>query len=173
MTVAERLRAETNMLAEVKLNLGSCDLRIPGYRGVDIAPGPGVDELVDLREDWPWPDGSVDAVLAHDVIEHLPDAIHTMNELWRVLKVGAQADIVVPTTDGPGAFQDPTHRSFWNRRSFLYYEAGNIYCERFHLKYQDFRGNPKRARFKVLNEHTTRTVDGPKLQIVLAKVWQT
>jgi predicted SAM-dependent methyltransferase len=156
--------------APLKLNLGCSDRKIPGFLGVDLADGPGVDLVADLRESWPWENGSVQAVIAHDVIEHLPDAIHTMNELCRVLAVGGTADIVVPTTDGPGAFQDPTHRSFWNRRSFLYYEAGNIYCERFHGKYQDFQGNPKLARFKIVNEHTERTVDGPKLRIVLEKV---
>lgn len=163
------LRAETNSTPELKLNLGCSDRKIPGYQGVDLAPGPGVDLVVDLRKAWPWPDGSVEKVIAHDVIEHLPDAIHTMNELWRVLAYKGTADIIVPTTEGPGAFQDPTHRSFWNRRSFLYYEAGNIYCERFHGKYQDFEGRPKVARFTVLSERTERTVDGPKLRIVLEK----
>ncbi len=30
-------------------------------------------------------------------------------------------DILVPSTDGRGAFQDPTHVSFWNINSFMYY----------------------------------------------------
>ncbi len=29
--------------------------------------------------------------------------------------------IRVPSTDGRGAFQDPTHVSFWNQNSFWYY----------------------------------------------------
>jgi hypothetical protein len=31
-------------------------------------------------------------------------------------------DILVPSTDGRGAFQDPTHVSFWNINSFYYYQ---------------------------------------------------
>ena len=29
--------------------------------------------------------------------------------------------IEVPSTDGPGAWQDPTHKSYWNHNSFHYY----------------------------------------------------
>jgi hypothetical protein len=51
----------------------------------------------------------------------LEDRIHTMNELWRVAKPDGVIDIRVPSTDGRGAFQDPTHISFWNINSFMYY----------------------------------------------------
>lgn len=43
-------------------------------------------------------------------------------------------DILVPSTDGRGAFQDPTHISFWNANSFLYYSAVN---PEHHLLYPD------------------------------------
>ena len=150
--------------APIKLNLGCCDRSMPGYLGVDIAPGPAVDIVTDLREQWPWWEGEVEHIIAHDIIEHLPDAIYTMNELYRVLRKGGRVEIVVPTTEGPGAWQDPTHRTYWNRRSFLYYEAGNIYRERFAKAYGI------EAAFKVVGEKMDRTIDGPKLTIVLEKV---
>ncbi len=147
----------------MKLNLGCCDAPLPGYVNVDVVPGPGV-EAVDLREPWPWPDSTVDEVRAADIIEHLPDKIRTMNELWRVLKPGGTAEVIVPTTDGTGAFQDPTHVSFWNRRSFLYYEAGNPYRDRF-ARYYGIT-----ASFRIVREHVERTADGPRLTIVLEAV---
>src|SRR5262245_4071143 len=119
----------------MKLNLGCCDAPIAGFLNVDKADGTGVDMVADLSTPWPWPDSSVQLVRAWDIIEHLPDKILTMNELWRVLAPGGCAEIAVPTTDGPGAFQDPTHVSFWNRRSFLYFEAGNPYRDRFASNY--------------------------------------
>lgn len=148
----------------MKLNLGCCDAILPDHVNVDVVAGPGVDVVADLRQPWPWEDGSVLEVRAFDVIEHLPSHIHTMNEMWRVLRAGGVAKIAVPTTDGTGAFQDPTHVSFWNRRSFLYYEAGNIYRERFARSYGI------RAAFRVLWEHTTPTIDGPRLEIHLQAV---
>jgi O-antigen biosynthesis protein len=75
----------------------------------------------DLNARWPFDDNSVGAFRAHDVIEHLRDPIHTMNEAWRCLAHGGLYLIEVPSTDGRGAFQDPTHVSFWNSNSFWYY----------------------------------------------------
>jgi hypothetical protein len=147
----------------MKLNLGCCDALLPGFVNVDLVPAPGV-ERADLREPWPWPESSVEHVRAWDIIEHLPDKIFTMNELWRVLTPGGTAEIAVPTTDGTGAWQDPTHMSFWNRRSFLYYEAGNPYRERFAQRYGIV------AKFRTTGERLDPTPDGPRLTIVLQAV---
>ena len=159
LPAVSQTREDTGM----KLNLGCCDALLPGYVNVDIVPGPGV-VVADLREPWPWDTGSIGEVRAWDVIEHLPDRIRTMNELWRVLRPGGTAEIAVPTTDGTGAFQDPTHVSFWNRRSFLYFEAGNPYRERFAAHYGI------EAKFRVLAERTEPTADGPRLTITLQAV---
>jgi hypothetical protein len=84
--------------------------------------------------------------------------------MWRVLKRGGVADIIVPSTAGPGAFQDPTHVSFWNERSFMYFENGNIYRERFAKSYGI------KARFAIEMLQVTNTVDGPKVHVLLRKV---
>ena len=106
----------------MKLDLGCGPRKKEGFIGVDFDDKwPGVDVAADLTKRFPYPDSSVDEIWAHDVIEHLPDRIHTMNELWRVCKAGAEVNIRVPSTDGRGAFQDPTHVSFWNVNSFKYY----------------------------------------------------
>jgi SAM-dependent methyltransferase len=91
----------------------------PKYETVDLRSGATF--VADLQERWPFEDSSVGVVRAYDVFEHLRDPIHTMKELSRVLCPGGWAFIQVPSTDGRGAFQDPTHRSFWNENSFLYY----------------------------------------------------
>ena len=44
-----------------------------------------------------------------------------MAEIHRVLCHGGWAFIEVPSTDGRGAWQDPTHISYWNKNSFFYY----------------------------------------------------
>jgi len=118
----------------LKLNLGCADRPLPGFIGVDIcAPA---DQIADLNKPWPWPDSSVDEVMALDIVEHLPSKIHTMNELWRVLKPGARVTIEVPSsTKGAGADQDPTHVSRWNMNSFQYWEAGSFALRRFAASY--------------------------------------
>ncbi|MCL2877455.1 MAG: class I SAM-dependent methyltransferase [Acidobacteria bacterium] len=113
-----------------------------GFIGVDSFPGNNVDIVADLNERFPFEDNSVDMVRAHDAIEHLPDKIHTMNEIWRICKPNATVDILVPSTDGRGAFQDPTHVSYWNINSFLYYSVDHAayyeLCKRY-----GFRGGFK------------------------------
>jgi hypothetical protein len=44
-----------------------------------------------------------------------------MEEAYRCLKPGGTFEIMVPSTDGRGAFQDPTHKTWWNMNSFSYY----------------------------------------------------
>jgi SAM-dependent methyltransferase len=149
--------------AKVKLNLGSSDTVLRGFVNVDAVPAPGV-EVADLTKPWPWADSSVDYVRASHIIEHLPDKIFTMNELWRVLKAGSKADIAVPTTDGPGAWQDPTHVSFWNRRSFLYFEHGSPYREWSARSYRIA------AKFRTVRERIDQTFDGPILAITVEAV---
>ena len=147
----------------MNLNLGCSDRHLPGYVNVDIVPP--ADELADLRQRWPWPDSSIAEIKAFDIIEHLPDKIHTMNELWRVLAPGGTVEIEVPTTEGRGADQDPQHCSYWNRNSFFYYTAGNPHRERFGTAYG------VQARFRVLSQRTARLPDEVvKLTIVLAAV---
>jgi SAM-dependent methyltransferase len=51
----------------------------------------------------------------------MKDGLQTMKEIHRCLRHGGWAIIEVPSTDGRGAFQDPTHVSFWNSNSFWYY----------------------------------------------------
>jgi hypothetical protein len=121
----------------VKLNLGCCDRAFHGFVGVDLAPGPYVDKVWDLRQaPWPWEESSVEEVRAHDIFEHLPDRIRTMNELHRILKAGARATIEVPSaTKGAGFAQDPTHVSPWCLNSFQYFEAGSFAHKRLAKHY--------------------------------------
>jgi len=136
---------------------------MPGYVNVDICPP--ADVICDLREPWPFLDSSVDEIVAYDIIEHLPDKIHTMNEAWRVLKPGGVFDIDVPTTDGRGAWQDPTHVSSWNRNSFFYYEHGNPHRERFGRHYGIV------ARYRIIAAREEMLADNvSKLRIKLEAV---
>jgi SAM-dependent methyltransferase len=135
---------------EVKLNLGCSTILLPGFLNVDLWEPPGATDAtflrVDLRHPWPWPDSSAALIRAHDIAEHLPDKRHTMNEAWRVLRPGGQLDLVVPTTDGRGAFQDPTHVSFWTPNDLFYFAAGVAERERFGEAYGI------RARFRVIKQ---------------------
>ena len=135
----------------MKLNLGSNDRLMVGYISVDIAPP--ADQIVDLSQPWPWPDNSVDEVLAYSVFEHLPDKIHTMNELWRVLKPGGIARLQLPHAAlGDGGHCDPTHCSYWTCSDFEYYVPGVAEYDRFHEGFAHVFGSWPAFRVLNLNE---------------------
>jgi SAM-dependent methyltransferase len=112
-----------------------------GFTTLDLKDA---DIIHDLNTPWPFADSSVGVIRAFDVFEHLKDPLFTMKELYRVLSPGGWAIIQVPSTDGRGAFQDPTHVSFWNENSFLYYTNKDL------AKYID---TP--VRFQAARLHTT------------------
>ncbi|MHB1340367.1 MAG: class I SAM-dependent methyltransferase [Coriobacteriia bacterium] len=107
------------------VDLGCGRKKPEGFIGIDVVDLPGVDIVADIGQTGiPLPNDSADVVRAYDFLEHVEDKMFLMNEIYRVLKPGGIADIFVPSTDGRGAFQDPTHVSFWNENSFYYYTVG-------------------------------------------------
>lgn len=109
--------ADLNKLRKVEI--GGRMYAKPGYETVDIRGK--CDINADLNKRWPFATSSVGVIRAMDVLEHLKDPLHAMTEIARVLAPGGWLFCQVPSTDGRGAFQDPTHVSFWNENSFLYY----------------------------------------------------
>lgn len=101
-----------------KIDLCSGPARPAGYETCDQV---GAAIEADLEGSWPFEDGSVGVFRAHDALEHLADPQHTMSEIARCLAPDGWLLSRTPSTDGRGAFQDPTHRSYWNENSFWYY----------------------------------------------------
>lgn len=94
---------------------------IDAQAGLDSVDLKNAHFITDLNKIWPFITDSVGIIRANDAIEHLKDPIHVMNEAHRVLAHGGFFIIDVPSTNGVGAWCDPTHKTFWNKRSFRYY----------------------------------------------------
>ena len=128
----------------LRLNLGCSDAHIPGWVNVDLTPP--CDQVADLSKAWPWRISSVEAIKAWDILEHCPDKRHSMNQVHRVLRPGGQLDLFIPTTDGRGAFQDPTHQSWWTPNDLFYFCENFVEWQRFHVAYGIT------ARFRVISQ---------------------
>jgi glycosyltransferase involved in cell wall biosynthesis len=103
------------------LDLGRADNRPPRYLSVDRYPGPDVSIIAALPDRMPIDDNSVGVIRAVDFLEHVADKVALINELYRVLAPGGLLLSQTPSTDGRGAYQDPTHVAFYNENSFWYY----------------------------------------------------
>lgn len=118
-----------------RLNLGCGRSPEVGFVNLDRRGGAGADVVFDLEAcgyaleqlpmpgaGEPFPDGSVDAVLASHVLEHVTNLIPLMRELHRVLKPGGHLCIVVPYASSDDAVEDPTHVRYFTERSFMYFD---------------------------------------------------
>lgn len=129
-----------------RIDLGGAHNSPEGYQSIDLRDA---DHCVDIMKDGlPFEDSTVGCVRAADFLEHIPHCtsrcdhgaearrlkkaggshgdtvrctVAMMNEIYRVLVPGGWLLSQTPSTDGRGAFQDPTHVSFWNPNSFWYY----------------------------------------------------
>jgi hypothetical protein len=97
----------------MKLDIGCGKNKRDGFHGVDAIAFDGVDTVFDVRNTpWPWADGSVEEAHCSHFIEHLdgPERVKFYNELYRVMKAGASATVIVPHWASGRAYGDPTHK---------------------------------------------------------------
>lgn len=103
------------------LDFGAAHGKPEGYIGIDMHYSPNSDIVWDLNDGIPFEDNSIGVIRAIDFLEHFENKIFLFNEMYRVLAHGGMVISVTPSTDGRGAFQDPTHVAFYNENSFWYF----------------------------------------------------
>jgi glycosyltransferase involved in cell wall biosynthesis len=135
-SLAER---DADIRGLLKIDIGGGLNPYPGYVTVDTRKN--ADYVCDLNDGIPLPDNSVGVLNASHILEHLHDKTKIMSEIHRVLAHGGWAFIEVPSTDGRGAYQDPTHVSYWNENSFLYYTDKYLadFIDNDTIRFQEFR----------------------------------
>jgi len=101
-----------------------------GFKALDLVGD--VEHKVDVFN-MPFPNGSVGCFRAADFLEHFPpgngdrSVVALVNLLYAKLAHFGWLLAEVPSVVGPdgavglGAFQDPTHRSFWSENNFRYF----------------------------------------------------
>lgn len=106
--------------------------------GVDIWENSDAD-IIGPANKLPFDDSCVDAIYTRHFLEHFTyeETIELFNEFFRVLKPGCSIDIVVPHVSCISAFQDPTHKAFFTKRSFFKYQHTGFNVEK--VKFHWFR----------------------------------
>ena len=117
-----------NKRAQLQLGCGH-DAK-PGWINQDMVSLPGVDVVHDLNtRPWPWADGSIDEVWAKDVLEHLPNTVEVMEEIYRITRPGATVYIAVPYWNSWEAITDPTHVTQFNEFTFNFFDPNSEQCQ--------------------------------------------
>ena len=105
----------------VRLNVGAGAVDRPDRFSLDIRDLPGTDILADLEEPLDGlPDGSVEHIEAHHVLEHVDNLDQLLDEVHRVLTDDGTMDIRVPHWANPLGYSDPTHVRLFGLYSFCY-----------------------------------------------------
>jgi len=80
------------------LHLGCGGKRLPGFVNVDRYQTPGVDLVIDTRQDLPFPDGSVGGIFHEHFLEHIDitAANRLLVESFRILAPNARLRFGVP-----------------------------------------------------------------------------
>ncbi len=112
------------------LHLGCGHVILDDHVNVDCAPLPGVDIVHDLAKmPWPFPDNQFKKILLNHVLEHLPNTIAVMDELWRISKSGAQVNVNVPYWNASDYITDPTHIRPFNEHTFDFFDPDHFRCK--------------------------------------------
>jgi len=123
---------ECNRSGALMFDLGGAHNNVPGFIPVDKHLGLNHRYRGDVFEVvGAMLDGSVGAFRAFDFLEHVPTTrvVELMNLLHRKLRVGGYLLTHTPAVcdaagrSGRGAFQDPTHVSYWSSNNFWYFTS--------------------------------------------------
>lgn len=107
------------------LDVGCGANKTEGAVGLDNNPRTNADVIHDLGDlPYPFPDDEFDLVVSNHVIEHVPDVMAFITELYRVTKNGGRIKLLTPHYTNPDWANDPTHRNHINSYTFNTFLAG-------------------------------------------------
>ncbi|MDX8412790.1 MAG: methyltransferase domain-containing protein [Mariprofundales bacterium] len=139
------------------LDIGCGFRKQPGSIGIDRIGDSQADVIVDLAQlPFPFKDNSIGTVYCNDVLEHLPDIIGTMEEIWRICVANADVYIVSPSMSSVNLHNDPTHLRAFTSRSFDYFIAGEKSCK---FGYSKARYEKVSVVYDAISRHDRRFYD--------------
>lgn len=114
------------MSDSLRLNIGAGVTFIPGFVNIDIASC--ADVQIDIGKDQlPFDDNSVDLVFSHHTLEHVPEYLFALGEIYRVLKHGGHLLLGVPyVTLTEYNLVNPYHKNHFNEYSFDFFDPARL-----------------------------------------------
>jgi hypothetical protein len=119
----ELVARQADLAGLPRFDIGGGIYGAPGWKTLDVSGAPDVQWDVFGSKRLPFEDGTIGAFRAFDFFEHGEDmdAFWMMDEIHRCLAPGGWLISYTPHALGIGASCDPSHRSRWDERRFLYW----------------------------------------------------
>jgi len=110
----------------ISLNIGAGKTFIPGFINIDISNK--ADISLNLSEEkLPFADSSVDVIFTYHTLEHVPNYLFALSEMYRVLKNGGILLIGVPyVTLTEFHLVNPYHLHNFNEHSFSFFDSSKL-----------------------------------------------
>ncbi|MEO7673751.1 MAG: methyltransferase domain-containing protein [Pyrinomonadaceae bacterium] len=130
------------------LDVGCGANKFEGAIGLDNNPRTAADIIHDLGQvPYPFPDNEFDLIVSRHVVEHVPDVMAFVGELYRITRHGGRIRLVTPHYTNPDWATDPTHRNHFNSYTFNTFMPERAVFD----FYTDIRLRPVRTRVTLLN----------------------
>jgi SAM-dependent methyltransferase len=101
------------------LDVGCGINKYEGAIGLDYNPRTGADVIHDLEKvPYPFPDNEFDLVVSNHVVEHVPNVMAFIGELYRITRNGGRIKLLTPHYTNADWAADPTHRNHFSSYSF-------------------------------------------------------
>ena len=130
--------------ARPDLVIHACDLSRTAIRAAR-AQGGEIPYVVASATALPYRDASFDAVVFYDVLEHIPDADRSLEEVFRVLRSGGLLAATVPAEGQPGTFEWLRWKLGWHS-DLKAYAKGHVH----RFTYRGLRAMLRRHRLRVV-----------------------
>lgn len=144
-----------------RLDIGCGKFKREGFTGVDSIDF-GDNIVYDLEKGLPEEikSGTIEYIIADNLLEHIGNLIVLMNDCYRVLKKDGLFEIIVPLFPTKGAIKDPTHVRFFIEESFDYFD-----------KKWDYEKQPEYGikKFTVVSKERIGEGDYIYLKVILKK----
>jgi len=142
------MEAIAGSIKEKVLDVGCGVNKVEGAVGLDNNPKTAADVIHDLGDvPYPFANDEFDRVVSRHVIEHVPNVVAFVEELYRITKPGGTIEILTPHYTNADWANDPTHRNHLNSYSFNSFIKGR---EVFDF-YTDVRLEPVSSRVSLAN----------------------
>ena len=130
------------------LDVGCGTNKHEGAIGLDNNSRTDADVIHDLGSiPYPFPDDEFDLIVSNHVIEHVPDVMAFVTELYRIARNGGRIQLLTPHYTNPDWANDPTHRNHINSYTFNTFIEGR---EVFDF-YTDVRLKPVKVYVSLLS----------------------